>query len=352
MTTTLAPESDLGIRLAEAGWLPDRLLRIAIRGICRRRAAALAANGPGQDATFRASLAIGPIAEVADAANEQHYEWPPALFEHVLGPWLKYSCGWWDDSTPDLAHAEEAMLHLTCQRAGIADGMRILDLGCGWGSLSLWIAERYPQARVLGVSNSAPQREFIQARCRERGLSNVEIRTADINTLALDGVFDRVVSIEMFEHMRNWAALLERIAGWLTPEGRLFVHHFAHRAFAYPYEDEGSSDWMARNFFSGGIMPSEHLIQDFPNHLRVERSWRVGGTHYARTSDAWLERLDAAREPLKPVFRETVGEAEAARAHQRWRMFVLACSELFGVLDGSEWFVAHHRLAPTGEASA
>ena len=340
--------SRLGIGLAERGALPDPLLRRAIRGVVAGRQRDLRAQRIPDQKVFRDELASGPIAVETAAANAQHYEWPPELFVHALGPRLKYSSAHWGPTVTDLADAEERMLALTCERAGIEDGMRVLDLGCGWGSFTLWVAEHYPEARVLAVSNSGPQREFIEARCRELGTDRVSVVTADVNAFSAPRHFDRVVSIEMFEHMRNWALLLERISGWLVPEGRLFLHYFANRRYAYPYEDEGASDWMARHFFSGGIMPSEHLVAEYPAHMSVEQSWRVNGNHYAETCDAWLRNLDEARTELQPVYERVVGRDGTEVAHNRWRMFFIACAELFRYGGGEEWFVAHHRLAPTG----
>jgi cyclopropane-fatty-acyl-phospholipid synthase len=246
----------------------------------------------------------------------------------------------------DLAAADEAMLALTCQRAEMADGMRVLDLGCGWGSLSLWLAEHYPSCRVLAVSNSKPQREFILGRCARLGLDNVEVLTADVNHFAPEQRFDRVLSVEMFEHVRNHELLLARIAAWLEPDGKLFVHHFAHREYAYPYETQGDDDWMGRHFFSGGIMPSDDLLLHFQRDLVVERNWRVNGVHYQKTCEAWLARQDARREALLPILAGVYGAQEADRWFQRWRIFFLACSELFGYGEGNEWWVTHVRMAP------
>jgi cyclopropane-fatty-acyl-phospholipid synthase len=289
----------------------------------------------------------GPIAVATDRANEQHYEVPAEFFREVLGSRLKYSSAFWPEGVTDLDRAEEAMLELTCRRAGIEDGMEVLDLGCGWGSLSLWIAERYPACRVVGVSNSSSQRQFIMNEAARRGLDNVEVHTADMNAFSPERRFDRVVSIEMFEHMRNVEALLDRIAGWLKPEGRLLVHVFCHREFAYFFETDGDNDWMARHFFTGGTMPSEDLYPNMRGDLTVEKHWRVDGRHYEKTLLAWLARLDASRPTVLDMFREVYGPADASRWLQRWRVFFLACAELFGYRDGKEWFVAHYLFRPT-----
>jgi len=337
----------IGIRLAEAGLLPDALVRIGIRHMLRTRLREVAPRDPARRAAatraFYAECARGPVALVPDLANRQHYEVLPAFYEQVLGRHLKYSCALWSPGTDDLDAAEADMLALTVERARIEDGMRVLDLGCGWGSLSLWIAERFPRARVLAVSNSKPQREFILGRCQDRDIRNLEVVTADINDFSPNEGrrFDRVVSVEMFEHVRNHALLLSRIAGWLEPEGRLFVHHFAHREVAYPYEERSDDDWMARTFFSGGMMPSHDLLRRHPEHLRVEQDWVVNGLHYHRTCEAWLARQDAQRAEILPILADVHGADAAALWYQRWRLFFLGCSELFRYRRGREWWVTH-----------
>jgi cyclopropane-fatty-acyl-phospholipid synthase len=290
----------------------------------------------------------GPVAAQPERPNDQHYELPPAFFERVLGPRLKYSAAHWPGEVDSLAEAEESMLALTCRRAGIRDGQRILELGCGWGSLTLWMAEHHPDARITAVSNSVPQRLFIEARAAARGLENVAVVTEDMNDFRPDGAFDRIVSVEMFEHMRNWEELLARVGGWLAPEGRLFLHVFSHRRHPYLFEDRGPGDWMARHFFTAGLMPSQDLLGRLSHPLEIREEWRMSGLHYRKTAEAWLERMDGAREEILEIFRDVYGPEDARRWFHRWRLFFLAVAELFGYREGREWGISHYRLAPAG----
>ena len=283
------------------------------------------------------------IAAVPDSANRQHYEVPAEFFQASLGPKLKYSSCLWNKAMT-LAEAEIEALAETCVHADLQDGQSILELGCGWGSLTLWMAEKYPHATITGVSNSASQRHYIEGQCRSRGLSNVTILTADMNDFDVDGRFDRIVSIEMFEHMRNWRTLLSRVRRWVHPDGRLMIHVFCHASDPYLFQDRGNSDWMARHFFSGGMMPSFDLVQNFADLFHLEESWKWDGTHYARTAEAWLDNLDEHRAEARSAL--TPG-GDAARAVQRWRMFFMACAELFGMDGGQTWLVGHYRLAPS-----
>ena len=335
------------IDLVEKGLVPDALTRAGIRRLCAERLRAEMRGGPGERARALQQLVDelsgGPVALVPEKANEQHYEMPPAFMALALGARMKYSCAWYPKGNETLDEAEEAMLVLTCDRAQLADGQDVLELGCGWGSLTLWMAERFPNSRILAVSNSAPQREYILAEARRKGFTNVEVLTRDMNVFATGRRFDRVVSVEMFEHMRNYPELLRRVASWLKPGGKLFVHIFCHREVAYPFVDGGNDDWMARHFFTGGIMPSEYLLPRFQDHVALERLWVVDGTHYEKTSNHWLKNLDRNRAAALESLRGVHG-SQAALWLQRWRVFYLACAELFGYAGGDEWRVAHYRF--------
>ncbi len=364
------------LALLDRGLLPDWLIRMGIRRLLRRR---LADGAHGSDAAreaymdrYTATLRESPIAIETDAANVQHYMVPPAFYERVLGKHLKYSCGLWVDDVDTLDDAEETMLALTVERAAIEDGQDILELGCGWGSLTLYMAERFPEARIMAVSNSSSQREHIEQQCAERGLVNVEVVTRDINDFETTRRFDRVVSVEMFEHVRNYHALMRQVRRWLRPDGLCFIHIFVHRSLAYPFETEGDANWLGRHFFTGGQMPSADLLLRFQEDMEFETDWKVSGTHYAKTARAWLENLDAHRAELTELLAAEVAgthnaasdpsgagaqDATSARAHaavmlRRWRVFFMACEELWGYRGGSEWYVHHYRFRPRAATGA
>lgn len=336
------------LRTAEAGYVPDKLIRFGIRRLLNARLRALSQGSVTQQEEriqqLIANASAGPIALVPEQANRQHYEVPAEFFRLVLGRRLKYSCCFWPEGVSTLDEAEEAALRVTCERASIEDGMRILELGCGWGSLSLWMAQHYPQSVVTAVSNSAPQRDFIETRAAEFGIQNLHVVTADMNHFDPSERFDRIVSVELFEHMRNHQELLRRVSSWLLPEGRLFVHVFCHRQFAYPFESNGPQDWMAEHFFTGGMMPSDSLLEQYNQHVRLTDQWRWNGRHYARTCNAWLDRMDSQIDAIRPIFDRCYGPASTSTWIQRWRLFFMACAELFAFQGGDEWYVSHYQF--------
>ena len=337
------------IDLCERGLVPDALTRLGIRRLCAQRLREEGAHDLVRaDARFRElldELRRSPIAIETAAANEQHYEVPARFFELCLGKRLKYSSAYYPTGQESLDEAEEAMLALYGERAELADGQQILELGCGWGSLTLWMAARYPNARITGVSNSGSQREHILAQAAARGLGNVEILTRDVVQLELpEENYDRVVSIEMFEHMRNYRHLLANVARWLRPDGKLFVHIFAHRHLMYPFLTEGDDNWMGKYFFTGGLMPSADTLLHFQQDLSIEDRWLLPGTHYQRTANHWLENQDRNEREVLEVLAAAYGSEDARRWSQRWRMFWMACAELFGYEDGRQWLVAHYRF--------
>ncbi|MCS0497723.1 cyclopropane-fatty-acyl-phospholipid synthase family protein [Ancylobacter sp. MQZ15Z-1] len=334
-------------RVAERLPLPDSLTRLGIDMLVGRTRRALAAQPPGTERRFAEEMAARPIAEHPERANDQHYELPPEFFALTLGPHRKYSCCLYDKGAATLAEAELHALEETCAHAGLEDGQRILELGCGWGSLSLFMAERFPAARIVAVSNSAPQRLHIEGEARARGLANLEVLTADMNAFDTRDMFERIVSVEMFEHMANWRALLERARGWLAPEGRLFLHVFTHRAVPYRFDHADEEDWIAQHFFTGGIMPSEGLVRCVSDSFAVEGEWRWSGRNYARTAEDWLARFDANRGRIDEVLRDVYG-AEGGLWRRRWRLFYLATAGLFGHRGGEEWGVSHYLLRPRG----
>lgn len=327
------------IALAESRIVPDGLIRFAIRRLLKQRLASEYEYIEQRKVALIEKLASSPIAVV-----QQRYEVPAQFYQLALGPHLKSSSAYWGEGVRTLAEAEAAMLALTCQRADLQEGQRVLELGCGWGSLSLWMAEHYPQSSFVSLSNSVSQRAWIEQQAQERGLKNLTVITADIASFSSQEKFDRIVSVEMFEHMRNHRTLMQRIHSWLVPGGKLFVHIFCHRELFYPFPVEGESNWIGRYFFTGGVMPSFDLLERSQDGYLLEQAWQVNGKHYARTLEAWLDNIDAGSDQILPVLVATYGEAEAKVWLQRWRIFFMACAELFGYGDGSEWFVGHYRF--------
>jgi len=340
--------ASFALRLLERDLLPDGVIRWGIRRLLRQRLREERRDTLEAQQQhlmrFIAHLKASPIAIHTREANEQHYELPSEFFELVLGTHLKYSSCYFQPGVESLDEAERTALELTCRRARIADGERVLELGCGWGSLTLFVAARFPNAHITAVSNSRSQKAFIDARAAERGLTNVQVITHDMNELSFPAAtrFDRVVSVEMFEHMRNYERLLERIGQWLTPAGTLFVHIFTHRMFAYPFEIRDASDWMAKYFFTGGIMPSDQLLGYFQRDLRLAEHWQLDGTHYGKTSECWLRNMDRHRDRIRTILRRTYGVASARRWWVYWRVFFMSCAELFGFRGGREWLVSHY----------
>lgn len=324
--------------------LPDAVTSAGVSFLVERTRRRLARGG-GSETDFARALAGQPIAVRPDAANAQHYEVPAEFFGLVLGPRRKYSCCLYRGPADTLAIAEEHALAETADHAGLADGQDILELGCGWGSLSLWMAERFPASRITAVSNSLGQRRYIEQRAAAAGLGNLRVVTADLNDFVTDDRYDRVVSVEMFEHMRNWPALLERIRGWLRPDGRLFLHVFSHRSTPYLFHTEDKEDWIAQHFFTGGMMPSHGLLGHVANRFVLEQDWRWSGEHYARTARGWLAGFDRNEPAVMDVLRSVYG-ADAALWKRRWRLFFLATAGMFGHAGGEEWGVSHYRLRP------
>lgn len=338
----------LMIDLAERALLPDSLIRFGIRRLLADRKNSLYSKdleGREEDLwKFIHSMRNSAIAVETEKANEQHYELPAEFFEIVLGKHLKYSSGYWPQSTISLDDSELRMLELMAERADLKEDQKVLDLGCGWGSFSLWAAQKYPSSEFLAVSNSRIQREFIERRIENLSLRNLRVETQNVRDLKLDRQFDRIVSVEMFEHMRNWEKLLTLLSKHLSPDGKMFVHIFTHRDWPYLFETEGEHNWMGREFFSGGMMPSHRLFSLIQSPLKLEQAWVVNGGHYGRTSRAWLEKLDSRKDEVNRIFKTCYGD-QSKKWLQRWRIFFMACEELFFYEKGEEWLVSHYRFS-------
>ncbi|MBS1526252.1 MAG: class I SAM-dependent methyltransferase [Bacteroidetes bacterium] len=340
-------------KLLEQNKIPDFLLRRGIRKLLQQR---LRDENKGGVETQQAHLAAlidqlkaSPIAINTAEANQQHYEVPTRFYQYCLGKNLKYSSGYWKDGVIDINISEDDMLELTCQRAGLQDGQQVLELGCGWGSLSLYMAAKYPGSNFKVVSNSSTQKQFIDDQARQRGIANLAVITADMNTFNTDEQFDRILSVEMFEHMRNWQLLTQKVASFLKPDGRVFIHIFTHREYSYLFEVKDDTDWMSKYFFTGGMMPGDDLLFYFNDDLVVQKHWNVSGTHYGKTAEAWLKNMDAHRAGIMALFEETYGKNEALKWWVYWRIFFMACAELWNYDGGNEWLVSHYLLRKTGK---
>lgn len=352
----MADSTAVAVNWVEQGLVPDRVVRLGIRRLLKARLVELRSGDAAATAAltqaFFDALRGAPLALLPEKANEQHYEVPAAFFGAVLGSHRKYSSCFWGEGSGavhTLAQAEAAALQATCERAGLADGQQVLELGCGWGSLSLWMAERFRGSRITALSNSNSQREYIEAQAAQRGLTNLTVITRDINGFDTEQRFDRVVSVEMFEHLRNWPLAFSHVARWLKPEGRFFMHVFAHRDAPYAFVERDASDWMSKHFFSGGMMPSDDLALHCQDDLRLAKRWRWDGTHYERTSEAWLRNMDDNRDTLLPLFEQTYGREDAGVWWMRWRLFFMSVAELFGYDDGQQWWVSHYLFEKRAE---
>ncbi len=335
--------------LLESNKLPDFLIRKGIRNLLAERLVEEKKATPDlQQAHLMAlieELKASPIAVNTIDANIQHYEVPTAFYQYCLGPHLKYSSGYWNEGVTDIETSEKDMLEITCQRADLQPGQNVLELGCGWGSLSLFMSAKYPESTFTVVSNSKTQKIYIDETAKQRGITNLTVITMDMNVFDIDQTFDRVVSVEMFEHMRNYELLMRKVASKLKPDGKLFVHIFTHKDLAYKFEVKDETDWMSQYFFTGGIMPSDDLLFYFNDDLKVENHWHVSGQHYQKTSEAWLQRMDANKASIMPLFEETYGKEDAVKWWVFWRIFYMSCAELWGYNKGEEWIVSHYLFA-------
>jgi len=337
---------NLAYKLVEKNWVPDKVLRYFIRKLCKQRLRdeTLKYHNIGEKLKWVEELKNSPIAIETDKANEQHYEVPARFYQLTLGKNLKYSSSLFADKSTSLDEAESKMLELYCERAEVKDGMDILDMGCGWGSLSLHLAKKFPNASITGISNSASQREFILKKTTELGLNNVNIITANINDFEINSQFDRVMSVEMLEHVRNYQILFKRVNKWLRSDGKVFIHIFCHKEVAYPFEVHDDSDWMSKYFFTGGQMPALNLFYHFQDHLKIVQKWKVSGLNYSLTSERWLDNIDKNKEEILEIFKDVYGAKEAMKWFVYWRVFFMSCAELFGYKNGEEWLVGHYLM--------
>ncbi len=337
------------INWVEQGYIPDSIIRQGIRRLLKQRLQQICADdlqaSHQQKQAFIQHMRLAPIALSPEKANQQHYEVPAAFYDTVLGVANKYSCCYWDDDTTSLEKAEINALQLSCEHADLQDGQRILELGCGWGSLTLWMARHYPSSQITAVSNSHSQKAYIEQQAEKAGVQNIQIITCDMNDFSIDAAFDRIVSIEMFEHMRNWQQLLHRVSQWLAPEGKFFMHVFSHRSVPYAFEVKDESDWMSDVFFTGGMMPSDDLLLHFQDSLQLQKSWVWNGDHYAKTCNAWLANMDQHKNSLMPLINDTYGIEHSQQWWMRWRIFFMACAELFAFDQGQQWHVMHYLMS-------
>ena len=338
--------SKLAIHLSERGLMPDFLIRAGIRHLCKQRLDEISSGNCEAASQMRTrffeSMKFAPIAPMPEMANAQHYEVPTEFFNLTLGKHRKYSSCFWSNEVENLDESEVKALEETCNHAEIQDGHAILELGCGWGSLSLWMAEHYPNSQIVSVSNSNSQREFILAQAASRHLNNLTVNTCDMNQFETEQVFDRIVSVEMFEHMRNYQVLFQKLNQWLKPQGKFFMHIFCHRDVPYAFEVQGDDDWMSQFFFSGGFMPSDDTPMQFQKNLKISKQWRWDGTHYEKTANAWLENMDKNAQNITPILEHCYGADNVQIWRQRWRIFFMSCAELFGFNQGQEWWVSHY----------
>lgn len=336
------------IRGMENGLVPDAVIRYGIRNLLKQRIKAMneeESKGPVLKRHAQL-LRESPLAIMTKQANEQHYEVPTEFYDLCLGQHKKYSSCYWEDAMSELAQAEQKALDISIERAEIIDGMRILELGCGWGSLSLELARRFPKSLVTVVSNSTTQKQYIDEQAKQRGFHNLTVLTRDLGKEESYNFgqekFDRVMSIEMMEHIRNYEKFFSLISAQMKPDAKMFVHIFTHKSTPYFFETEGADNWMGKYFFSGGQMPARDLFDQFNQHLTVEKKWDWNGTHYQKTLEAWLDKMDKNEDRVFHLFEQTYGKDQAKIWVNRWRVFYMACAELFGFNNGQEWSVTHY----------